>query len=255
MVSTLKPANVQVLAATPFLLTSGTLSAQSSKGNVPRKDFIDCGGTIRSATACLLLVWVVLFAVAVCAGCSQTPFDPEAGVDPEILKQLRSTYNQEEVELLFGGAQGLDVLSTATRVRAYRVAELDESQDNGPEKIFHYSVTSELLEVDLATSKELAALLSDRVTYRELHLPCLFEPAVGFRFESGSGRIDVLVCFGCEEVYVSPSGKFADIRSNNLLTIAKRMFPEDKIIQGIHPQPELSQSREAKTVPGAAKDD
>ena len=174
---------------------------------------------------------IIIFVLSIWVGCSQRFADPEADLDPAI-KSPR-VYTQDELQALFGGNSGLEVLATATKVRAYRVKELRDQQEKGAEKIFHHTITSELREVDAATAKELVAILGDRTTYHDFPLECTFDPAVGFRFENESERIDVLVCFACQQILVVPPEKFADFGSRRLLEIAKKLFPDDTVIQAI----------------------
>ena len=114
--------------------------------------------------------------------------------------------------------------------------------------IFGVTITSIQLklrlynETQISLSKEsrdeLSEILKDAKTYINYSVPrdCLFRPGVAFHFAKQNRKVDVLVCFSCNELRYYLNDKIVGqsyFKSERLSKLTKKLFPDDKIIQSM----------------------
>ena len=154
----------------------------------------------------------------------------------------------------------MNVVSKPDRVQAYRVeSELHRTLQavrSGYPVTRPATPTSDVVEsglpqglhvlvgpvpVDMSTAAELSQILHDPKTYAfESAKACTFNPDLAVRFDQGNRSVVVVFCFTCDElaIYDGATGQHVgteddDSRREQLLAIAKRLFPEDPCIQGL----------------------
>ena len=132
------------------------------------------------------------------------------------------------------------VLRNATICEVYR---LDDSYPNGRQlingKALHgYGILSKPIPLPKKSREELLRVWTDTKTYIRHSVPpdCLFRPGVAFRFTDGSTKVDLLVCFSCNELryymdcHIVGESYF---QSEELVDLTREFFPDDKIIQSL----------------------
>jgi hypothetical protein len=146
----------------------------------------------------------------------------------------------ENVNKLFGGSDGLQVVLRPDKVEAFRVAPQHKApKEEGSEIIGGASILSGPVAVDETTARELAEILRNSDTYGwDFAKGCKFDPGVVIRFASRTSTIDVVFCFHCEELQIWRDGRPVggedfDAASRKLAAIMKRIFPEDREIQDL----------------------
>jgi len=144
----------------------------------------------------------------------------------------------ENVNTLFGGSDGLQVVLRSEKVEAYRVAPLHKMPKGEDLKtIGGAGMLSGPVTVDETSRRDLAEILRNPGTYDwDSAKGCKFDPGVVVRFASRSTTIDVVFCFHCEELQIwrdgaRVGGEDFDAASPSLAAIMKRIFPEDAEIQ------------------------
>jgi hypothetical protein len=136
----------------------------------------------------------------------------------------------------------LAILEGATRVEAFRVLNLQTLKEEPKVKrrIGGFLVTPRGRTLGKEFGKELAGILSDDRTYSSAWAGC-FNPGVAFYVWKGDERIDILICFVCENLYCGPPAENAHENVSfvgsparaQLVRLVKQAFPEDKEIQGL----------------------
>jgi hypothetical protein len=146
----------------------------------------------------------------------------------------------ENVNKLFGGADGLQAVLHPEQVEAYRVAPLHKlPKGDPPETIGGAGMLSGPVTVDENSARELADILRNPGTFDwDSAKGCKFDPGVVIRFISKTTTIDVVFCFHCEELQIwrddtRVGGEDFDAASHRLAAIMKRIFPEDPEIQNL----------------------
>ena len=146
----------------------------------------------------------------------------------------------ENVNTLFGGSDGLQVVLKPEKVEAYRVAPLHNMpKGEDPKTIGGAGMLSGPVTVDEESSRELTEILRNPGTYDwDSAKGCKFDPGVVVRFASKLSTIDVVFCFHCEELQIwrdgaRVGGEDFDAASHKLAAIMKRIFPEDPEIQSL----------------------
>lgn len=140
---------------------------------------------------------------------------------------------------LFGGLGSVEVLKSPSRVEAFRIASEPGEAPADRTSIGHYPATSAAVEVDAETSKELSTLLLDPDTYDFLRAKgCEFVPGVGLRLYREPSRVDIALCFSCDELMIFREGRRVgfedfDAARPRLVAIVKRLFPDDEAIQAL----------------------
>lgn len=168
----------------------------------------------------------------------------------------------------FAGKAAVRVLTTATRVEAFRVLSHDRDaavrkQTPPVARFAGYAITAQAaVPADLA--KRLAAALLADTTYERLEVGTGsiklcggFHPGVGVRFVAGKDVAEVLICFDCDDVGfvrgLAPGGKGAqhwpesDLADNPyriavrdssdgrkaLLALVREAFPADEALKAL----------------------
>jgi hypothetical protein len=142
----------------------------------------------------------------------------------------------DRVVELYGGPDGLAAVLNPTTIEAFRVNSvwlgLGEDQQIGG-----YRIVSGPVQVGKPIAAELADILKDSRIYEwDWAGTCSFEPGVAVRFVGRESTVDVLFCFGCEELTIWRNGKHAGREDfyrarTRLAGIFRRVFPDDQTIQ------------------------
>ena len=137
----------------------------------------------------------------------------------------------DDVEKLFGGPDGFATLKSPDRIEAFRIE--DDRQTGQPH------VISKPIVVAKPLATELTAILSSPDSYGWDYAKfCELQLGVQLSFYRGDDRLDVLLCFQCDELQVrwkdarSEAEDFDAIRPP-LVRAVKALFPDDAVIQGL----------------------
>ncbi|MEE8104621.1 MAG: hypothetical protein V3T86_03705 [Planctomycetota bacterium] len=140
-------------------------------------------------------------------------------------------------DLLGGDAAYPLIADGAQTVTAYRIDGMDrKGKTNG---VHGYPMLAGPVDVDKTSQRELADVLTSDGTYLwDIAKACEFSPGVAIRYEDGGESVDVLLCFSCDELEVYAGAEKVghedfDPRRADLVKVAKRLFPNDKQIQGL----------------------
>jgi hypothetical protein len=140
-----------------------------------------------------------------------------------------------------GGATA-DILAGAERVEVFRVDP--RGRENPPAlSIGEFAITATEREQGRAFAERLAGVLLKPQAHFGPGYKCFF-PGVAFRLWRGGERVDVLVCFVCQnyDLITHPVGgenrrsythAFSSGVWDELLALAKEAFPDDADIQGL----------------------
>ncbi len=84
----------------------------------------------------------------------------------------------------------------------------------------------------------LSRILTNANTYirHSVPLDCLFRPGVAFHFTDKSVKVDLLVCFSCNELRYYLNSQIVGgsyFKSQELLKLTKKLFPDDKKLQSL----------------------
>lgn len=146
---------------------------------------------------------------------------------------------------LMGGQSAADVLADRTDAvvrEAFRIQgddPLGPKDPSAPGTIHGYPVTAGPVSVDAATGAAIAEILLDDDTYVwRSAKACKFLPGVAIRERRGETVVEVLLCFGCDEVQFWLDGARAqtedtDPRRADLVRIAQRLFPDDAKLRNL----------------------
>ena len=148
------------------------------------------------------------------------------------------TGNDWRVSSFYGGPTSIGVLREPRTVEAFRL-----DPERRPEKdeplLGDYAITSGPVAVDAATVAELSSVLLDPETY-DWHRAkgCELRPGVGLRFVRDASRVDIALCFECDELVVWRLGQRIGIEDFDaarprLVAVAKRLFPDDAKIRAL----------------------
>lgn len=142
---------------------------------------------------------------------------------------------------LYGGGGSVEALQAPTLVEAFRIAPDAVGPDPDYERVGLHRVTAGPVVVDEATSSELSSILLDPDSYDwQRAKGCEFRPGVGVRYTRDVSRVDLALCFECDELTIHRQGRrvgvedFDDVRPQ-LVSIVKRVFPNDPEIQSLEP--------------------
>lgn len=143
------------------------------------------------------------------------------------------------VSQLYGGATSIGVLAEPQTVEAFRIAPAPGGPDPSVPRIGDHRIVAGPVIADAATVKEVTALLLDPETYDWYRAKgCDFRPGVGLRFVRDASRVEIAVCFECDEIKIWRMGRTVgmedfDAARPRLVAIAKRLFPADADIQAL----------------------
>lgn len=134
----------------------------------------------------------------------------------------------------------LGLIDSAKEVRSYRMNGTSEIE--GAKKIAHYYVKAEGPVLTAEQHKAWAKMISDGLSDPKLkgsRKMCEPQPGVALAFKSDKQLVEVAICFECRtwEFYVDGKqwkGSIDfDSANNELIKLAKALFPNDKAIQGL----------------------
>ena len=155
------------------------------------------------------------------------------------------------IQSLMGGEAAYALIADLSKSRvceAYRIdgygisgptaiGDAPGAKADKPRRLQGYPIISGPTAIDDASRAILSKVLTDPDTYLwDSAKPCEFVPGVALRLSDANVRVDVLVCFSCEELEMYTNGKRVghedfDSRRTDLLRVAKQLFPEDEGIQ------------------------
>ena len=160
----------------------------------------------------------------------------------------RSPPPDPRVVALFGGESRYELVATADKVEAFRVAsrrdDIENGLDKSGERIDGYRITAGPVTVDANAADVLRkSLLSPEAYYWGRGDDCMFEPGVAIRFISTNARrdvstVEVIICFKCSDVEFWHDAKVTGYQSfrahdDLFLTAIKKVFPKDAEIQSL----------------------
>jgi hypothetical protein len=140
------------------------------------------------------------------------------------------------------GDKAVSILSAPTKVGVFRIDPRWEARKLPGDHIHGYLVLSKGQDQDAGFGARLGAVLLREDTYnRPMSIKC-HDPGVVFRVWKGDDSVDVLICFACVNLLVTPTEKngFGDFSASvwpELVKLAKKAFPEDQEIQTIPETP------------------
>lgn len=120
--------------------------------------------------------------------------------------------------------------------------------------IDRFEVIGSAVPIPTVTAKRLITTLLNSPGFGELRRNrCKFRPGISFRGGEGDARVDLLVCFACDEIGIVPAGKslaavyaFDQSTRDVLLAAAKELLPKDEAIQEL---PEVRREGVAPALP------
>ena len=146
-------------------------------------------------------------------------------------------WTNEKIEPAYALASDL---SKATICEANRVDDSypNEQKLKNDGNLHGYTVISDAIPLSEKSRNELSRILKNANTYIRHSVPidCLFRPGVAFRFTDRSIKVDLLVCFSCNELryymdcHIVGESYF---QSEELIELTKKIFPDDKKIQSL----------------------
>jgi hypothetical protein len=148
---------------------------------------------------------------------------------------------QQLLVKLFGGQPSFDIFLEPKTVQAYRLNGYNRVTP--PAKgIDGFEILSGPVAVSEEHAGELKKILTDPDIYHWDPNPgtkgCEFAPGVALIYASEKGSLDVLLCFGCNQIRTYQNGKivsgkdFDEVRAA-IVAVVKKMFPDDAEIQAI----------------------
>jgi hypothetical protein len=122
--------------------------------------------------------------------------------------------------------------------QAYRVDEIfpDEATPQDENALYGYNLISGPVIVKGDVRKKLSSIIEDPATYLPNAIPtdCFFRPGVAFRFKDKKARVDLFVCFVCNELRYYLDGEIISqfyFKPQKIVSLVKELFPEDAGIQ------------------------
>jgi hypothetical protein len=166
--------------------------------------------------------------------------------------QVRAPHEPSDRVKELLGPEAMAILSDADRVEVFRIdgysRDGDLRQKLGP-RMRGFLVTGHGDDQGKGFARDLAAVLFKDQTHFDNGWAKCFWPGVAYRVWKGKQRVDVLICFFCDNLLVTAkaddpgkeeweTGSFVDTSSRALLVkLAKRAFPND---------PEIVELKETK---------
>jgi hypothetical protein len=158
---------------------------------------------------------------------------------------------QQLLVKLFGGQPTFDIFLQPKTLQAYRLN--GHNRVTPPAKgIDGYEILSGPVAVSEEHAGELQKILTDPdIYYWDPHpgiKGCEFAPGVALIYASEKGSLDVLLCFGCDQIRTYQNGKivggkdFDKVRAA-IVAVVKKMFPDDAEIQAIPLQRDLPNAK------------
>ncbi len=156
---------------------------------------------------------------------------------------------QSKTESALGGKRVLDTIKHADRIEAYRLrpqfvddsAHLLEEDDRERTKASDYEVVGDAVDVPDDIAKRFAAILDAPESYLwDMASGCVPDYGVRLSFVRDSERVDVLFCLECDLLSVfrndrARGGADFSPAHGRLVAEFKKLFPDDRAIQGLSP--------------------
>lgn len=171
----------------------------------------DLVGTLRAAAACAA-------AAAVLAACSGKDW---------------------RVQQLYGGPTSMEVLKTPKAVEAFLIDPRLPAPERDAPRLGDFNVLRGPVAVDAATAEELSSILTDPETYDWYRAKgCDFRPGVGLRLVRDASRVEIALCFECDELMIFRHGRRVgmedfDAARPRLIAAVKKLFPDDPKIAAL----------------------
>jgi hypothetical protein len=143
------------------------------------------------------------------------------------------------VSQLYGGATSISVLREPQSVEAFRIDPRRRPAE-GERRVGDHPVTAGPVAVGAADAAELSSILLDPDTYDFPRAKaCEFAPGVGVVLVRDASRVEIALCFECDELAIWRMGRRVgmedfDAARPRLVALAKRWFPDDAKIQALH---------------------
>ena len=140
---------------------------------------------------------------------------------------------------LYGGGTSTDVLAKPLAVEAFRIDPALPPKDASAPRIGDFAITSGPVALDAAAVQEMSSVLLDPDTYDWARAKgCDFMPGVGLRFVKDASRVEIALCFECDELMIFRMGRRVgmedfDTARPRLVAVMKRLFPDDPKIQAL----------------------
>ncbi|MCB9905973.1 MAG: hypothetical protein H6831_16355 [Planctomycetes bacterium] len=144
----------------------------------------------------------------------------------------------------FLGSDRIERMETATQVRALRVDGSYETERGSRALASGFPIDAEGPLLTDAQRDRFLDLARDADHYLfELAKGCEFMPGVALRFDGPAGRLEVLLCFSCDEwAFAVPTAEGelesweiedCDPARSALLALARELFPKDETLSGL----------------------
>lgn len=143
------------------------------------------------------------------------------------------------VQQLYGGPVSMEILAAPDTVEAFRIDPRLPAPDPAAPRIGDFNIRSGPVAVGAAEAAELTAILRDPETYDWWTAKgCEFRPGVGLRIVRNSSRVEIALCFECDELMIFRHGRRVNMEDFDsarprLVALAKSLFPGDAEIQAL----------------------
>ena len=143
------------------------------------------------------------------------------------------------VQQLYGGPTSIDVLGHPQAVEAFRIDPVIPVKDKSAPRVGDFRILSGPVVVDAESAAELSRILLDPDTYDWFRAKgCDFTPGVGLRLMKDASRVDLALCFECDELMIFRHGRRVgmedfDAARPRLVAVMKKVFPDDPKIQAL----------------------
>ena len=188
-----------------------------------------------------LRLTIVCLYLAMVSGCATDNPPAETEQPPSVKK------TDPRVENLLGGKAAAVLIADLSKAKvcnAYRIDGFQSGQEplpptGKPQHIHGYPVTSTAVTIKQEFRAQLSEILIGPDTYLWNEAKaCEFVPGIALQLTGDNVKVDILICFSCDELVFYTDGKLAghedfDPRRSDLLRLAKKLFPDDKAIQSL----------------------
>ena len=143
------------------------------------------------------------------------------------------------VAQLYGGSTSMGVLEAPQSVEAFRIDPALRTADPKAPRLGDYPILAGPVHADAAAIAELSSILRDPETYDWYRAKgCDFTPGVGLRLVRDASRVEIALCFECDELKIWRMGRTVgmedfDAARPRLVALVKRLFPDDAAIQAL----------------------
>ena len=143
------------------------------------------------------------------------------------------------VDPLFGGPDGLAIVTGAERIEAFRIAPAPGQPPGGFLSETDYQSTAGPVVLDARMAQEVTAALGSSRSYSwDSMKKCTPRYGVRLAFIQGEQRMEVYLCFECDMLETAKDGTPVDGEDFDairpvLVRAAKSAFPSDPVIQGL----------------------